>query len=262
MDRLRWPGPRSALDVQFEPIPHDPSGRRTDHRSGDRPVTPLRDGAIDEAGLIRLVETQLAAGIGGLLVGAQAVGEGATLALEEVLRAAKLCSDVAGSSAAVIVDVSSNGTAKAAARARQAEAAGAGYLLVCAPWYNRPGQDGIVQHFEAVAANCGLPILAGADASRSCAGIGAEALVQIAALETVTGLVEWSPDVSRITTARRQCPVGFSIPGGRRSHRTWRPGAWRPRPGFSHRQRAAGGDGGLLRRLGQERPRRRTSTAC
>lgn len=174
-------------------------------------ITPLRDGGLDEAAAVRLIEMQLAAGIRALLVGSRAAGESGTLTAEENRRMARLCIDVVGSSAAVIVDVSSNSTAKAMAQAREAEAAGAAYLLACSPWYSRPGQNGLVGHFEAVAAASSLPILVSNDPSRCCADIGEDALARIASLETVIGLVEGAPAVSRISVARSRCPADFRI---------------------------------------------------
>ena len=174
-------------------------------------VTPFKYGGVDDAAVARLIETQLAAGVGALVIGSQAAGEGATLSADEALSLARLCVEVAGSSAAVIVDASSNATAAAIARARQAEAAGAACLLVSAPWYNRPSQEGLTRHFRAVAAATGLPIIVGNDASRSRADIGRDALAEIAASGNVIGLIEASPDVSRLSAARRVCPAHFRI---------------------------------------------------
>lgn len=123
-------------------------------------VTPFKnDGGLDEAALRRLVRSHLRAGTAGL-VPCGSTGEAATLTHEEYRRVVTLTVEESRGLLPVVAGVGTNATAKAVALAREAEGLGADALLVVAPYYNKPTQDGLYQHFRAVARATRLPIVA------------------------------------------------------------------------------------------------------
>ena len=169
-------------------------------------VTPFADGRIDETAVAVLIERQLAAGVSGLVVASGAAGEGMSLREDELLALLDLVVSAVGGRASVLSGASANGTDKAVALARQAEALGVDGLIVTAPWYNRPGQAGVLRHFEQVAAAVSCPILVGDAPARTGLNLHIETLVAIAGLKTVVGIVDASGDMARASAIRRACP--------------------------------------------------------
>ena len=122
-------------------------------------VTPFdADGAVDEAAFRDFVDWQIAEGSSALVVGGT-TGEAATLAAEEHLGLVRACVEQAKGRIPVIAGAGSNSTRIAVANLRAAKEAGADAALVVAPYYNRPGQEGLYQHFAALARDAPLPIL-------------------------------------------------------------------------------------------------------
>src|SRR5574337_931929 len=111
-------------------------------------ITPMRDdGALDEAALARFVEWQISEGTHGL-VPVGTTGESPTLSHEEHKRVVQVCIEVAAGRVPVIAGAGSNNTLEAIELARFAEKAGADGLLVVTPYYNKPNQEGLYQHFK------------------------------------------------------------------------------------------------------------------
>ena len=114
-------------------------------------VTPFRRGAIDEDALRNLVEDQIANGVDGL-VPAGTTGESPTLTIEEHIRVIEIVIQAAQKRVPVIAGTGSNSTAEAVRLTRGAEEVGADGALLISPYYNKPTQEGIYQHYAAVAA--------------------------------------------------------------------------------------------------------------
>jgi 4-hydroxy-tetrahydrodipicolinate synthase len=174
-------------------------------------VTPFSNGELDEVALVRLVERQIAAGVDGLLVGSHAFGEAATLSPQEIRRLIELCVETVAGRIAVIADASSNSTLTAMGLLRQAKDLGADAALVSVPWYNRPAQEGIVRHFEAVTWASDLPIFLGNAPQRAALEIQEPALSRLAALPTIIGIEEASGDITRVSKIRNCCGTGFQV---------------------------------------------------
>jgi len=121
-------------------------------------VTPFADGSVDVAALEAFVDWQIAEGTNGL-VPCGTTGESATMSHDEHKRVIEITIKVAGGRVPVIAGAGSNNTAEAIDLARFAEKAGADAILVVAPYYNKPGQEGLYQHFKAVDASVGIPII-------------------------------------------------------------------------------------------------------
>jgi 4-hydroxy-tetrahydrodipicolinate synthase len=121
-------------------------------------VTPFADGKVDEAALEAFVAWQISEGSSGL-VPCGTTGESATLSHDEHKRVIEITIKVAAGRVPVIAGAGSNNTSEAIDLARFAEKAGADGLLVVAPYYNRPSQEGLYQHFKAIDASVGIPII-------------------------------------------------------------------------------------------------------
>src|SRR5947209_3089703 len=121
-------------------------------------ITPFKNGSLDEKAFRNLVEWQIAEGTHGL-VPVGTTGESATLTHDEHKRVVKVCIEVAAGRVPVIAGAGSNNTTEAIDLARFAEAAGADGLLVVTPYYNKPNQEGLYQHYKAINDAVGLPII-------------------------------------------------------------------------------------------------------
>jgi 4-hydroxy-tetrahydrodipicolinate synthase len=174
-------------------------------------VTPFRDGALDEAAMVNLVERQIVAGIHGVLVASHLAGEAAALSPDETLRVVELCVEAADGRMQIVADTSSNATATAIALTADAFGAGADYALVSAPWYNRPGQAGLFEHFKTVAAAARIPLLLANAPRAACIDILPETAGRLAALPGVVGLIEDSAEASRFSDLRQSCGPEFKL---------------------------------------------------
>ncbi len=171
-------------------------------------VTPFRDEAIDEGAFRALVEWQIGEGSHGL-VPCGTTGESATLTGEEQARVIRACVEAAAGRVPVIAGCGSNATAVVKAHMKAAEDAGADAALVVLPYYNRPNQDGIYAHFEALAEASSLPIVVYNVPSRTVADILPETLGRVAALPNVVAIKDASGDMTRVTAHRALCGDDF-----------------------------------------------------
>lgn len=176
-------------------------------------VTPFRNGKVDEAGFVALVERQLAAGSHGL-VPCGTTGESATLSAEEQERVIGLCVEAAGGRVPVIAGAGSNSTAHATELAKAAKRAGADALLVVAPYYNKPSQTGILAHFRAISDGVGMPIIAYNVPGRTVVDIGVDAMGQLARTPNVIGVKDATADMSRVARHRAACGDAFILLSG------------------------------------------------
>jgi 4-hydroxy-tetrahydrodipicolinate synthase len=177
-------------------------------------VTPFREGRIDEEAFRVLVERQIADGVHGLApVGT--TGETATLSHEEHKRVVELCVEINKGRVPVIAGAGSNATAEAIdfvehARAMKAEAA-----LVVSPYYNRPSQEGIYQHYAAIdAAAKGFPIIVYNVPSRTGSDISNETMARLAKLTSINGVKDATGDLVRASLMRLECPEDFCMLSG------------------------------------------------
>ncbi len=179
-------------------------------------VTPFTgDGRPDEARMRALVERQIAGGVK-LLVPCGTTGEAATLTAEEQGRVIRVVVETARGRGRVLAGVGSNATAATVERARAARAAGADGVLVVAPYYNKPTQDGLVAHFTAVAeAVAGLPVVLYNVPGRTASNIQAATTLALAReVENVVGVKEASGDFAQIMAILRGRPEGFRVLAG------------------------------------------------
>lgn len=178
-------------------------------------VTPFNsDGAIDEAGLTRLIEYQLAGGVK-LLVPCGTTGESATMTEEEDQSVIGRTIELARGRAHVIAGTGSNSTAATIQNSKIAQALGADAVLVVAPFYNKPTQQGLYAHFRAVAEAVDLPIVIYNVPARTSCNISAETTLQLARdCENIVAVKEASGNLSQIMEILRERPDGFRVLSG------------------------------------------------
>ncbi len=190
-------------------------------------ITPFRNGRVDELAMAQLAERQIAEGSHGL-VPCGTTGESVTLSLDEHVRVVEICVEAAAGKLPVIAGAGSNNTAHAVELARRCKAAGADAVLVVAPYYNRPSQDGLVAHFKAINDAVDVPIVIYNVPGRTMTDIAVETVGRIAQLNNVIGIKDASADLSRVARHRAVCgedfiqlsgedpsAVGFNAQGGR-----------------------------------------------
>lgn len=167
-------------------------------------ITPFRDGAIDEAAYVALIERQIAGGIHGL-VPAGTTGETSTLSHDEHKRVVELCVQTARGRVPVIAGAGSNSTAEAIDLARHAKTVGADAVLVVAPYYNRPSQEGVYRHYAAMAEAVQIPIITYNVPGRTVVDISNETLERLSKLPNVIGIKDATGDLTRISIQRLTC---------------------------------------------------------
>ena len=179
-------------------------------------VTPFtRDGAIDQAALQRLVEYQIAGGVQ-LLVPCGTTGESATMTEAEDQQVIKLVIETAKGRARVIAGTGSNATAAAIEYSQTARTLGADAVLVVAPFYNKPTQDGLYAHFRAVAESVGdLPVVIYNVPGRTSSNISAQTTLRLAQdVPNIVAVKEASGNLSQIMEILRERPAGFRVLSG------------------------------------------------
>ena len=167
-------------------------------------ITPFSDGKVDEKAFVALIERQIAGGVHGL-VPAGTTGESATLSHEEHRRVVELCVKTAAGRLPVIAGAGSNSTTEAIELARHAKAVGADAVLIATGYYNRPSQEGLYRHFEAVNDAVDIPIVVYNVPSRTIVDIGNETLERLAKLPNVMGIKDATGDVARVSQQMKVC---------------------------------------------------------
>jgi 4-hydroxy-tetrahydrodipicolinate synthase len=171
-------------------------------------ITPFRQGRIDEKAFQELVAWQIAEGTDAL-VPCGTTGESPTLSPAEHMRVIELCLEVARGKVPVIAGTGSNSTAEAIELTRHAREAGADAALVVAPYYNKPTQDGLFRHFEAIAQAVDLPIVVYNIPGRSVVDISVETFVRLAAIPSIVGIKDATAKLDRPLQIRAQVGERF-----------------------------------------------------
>jgi 4-hydroxy-tetrahydrodipicolinate synthase len=172
-------------------------------------LTPFRDGGLDERAFQDLVAWQVAEGTHGL-VPCGTTGESPTLSHAEHHRVVELCIEAAGGRAKVMAGAGSNSTSEAIDLARHAEKAGADALLVVVPYYNRPTQEGLYQHYRAIHDKCGLPIVIYNIPGRTGVDMSIETMKRLAELPRISGVKDATADLARPLRTRLAIGPDFS----------------------------------------------------
>ena len=170
-------------------------------------ITPFRNGDLDEEAFGKLVDWQIGEGTHGL-VPVGTTGESPTLSHDEHKRVVELCIDVADKRVPIIAGAGSNSTAEAIELTEHAMSAGADAALVVTPYYNKPTQEGLFRHFEALN-DVGLPIIIYNIPGRSVIDMSVETMARCAELENVIGVKDATAAVNRATEQKMACGDDF-----------------------------------------------------
>lgn len=190
-------------------------------------ITPFTATGIDSAALEKFVEWQIAEGIHGL-VPCGTTGESPTLSHDEYKEVIGRTVKTAAGKVKVMAGTGSNSTQHAVENTKLAEKFGADAALVVAPYYNKPTQEGLYQHFKAIAECSSLPIFVYNIPGRSGVNITDETLARLAELKNIAGVKDATGDLARVATLRHRVgdrlilmsgedmtAVGFNAMGGR-----------------------------------------------
>ncbi|MDO3436569.1 4-hydroxy-tetrahydrodipicolinate synthase [Rhizobium sp. CBN3] len=174
-------------------------------------VTPFADGKVDEIALRSLIEWQIAEGTSGL-VPCGTTGESPALSHAEHKRVVELAISAANGRVPVIAGAGSNSTEEAISFVRHAQEAGADGLLIVAPYYNKPTQEGIYQHFKAIDAEAAVPIIVYNIPGRSVIDIEVETLARIFRdCPNVKGVKDATGNLLRPSLERMACGNDFNL---------------------------------------------------
>jgi len=183
--------------------------------TGTALVTPFKkDGTVDEVVLRELVDRQIKAGVEAL-VPVGSTGEGATLTEAEQAQVIEMVVDQTHGRVPVIGGASSNATQKAVALAREAKRRGADAILTVAPFYNKPTQEGLYQHFSAIADAVEIPIVIYNVPGRTASNIEAGTTLRLAEeVSYIAGVKEASGNLPQIMEILHHRPAGFGVWSG------------------------------------------------
>ena len=182
--------------------------------TGTALVTPFRrDGSLDEPKLRALIKRQIDAGID-FLVPCGTTGESPTLTHEEHLRVVEVAVELAKGRVPVLAGAGGYNTAEVIALARELAAIGADGILSVTPYYNKPTQEGLYQHYRAIAAATSLPILLYSVQGRTGVNIEPATVRRLSAIENIVGIKEASGNVSQMAAILNVVPEGFIVLSG------------------------------------------------
>jgi len=177
-------------------------------------VTPFRpDGALDEAALRRLVQFQLREGID-FLVPCGTTGETPTLEHEEFLRVIQITLEEANGKASVIAGVGGNNTKKVIENTREVRALGVQGVLAVAPYYNKPTQEGLYQHFKAIAESTDLPVILYNVPGRTASNIEPATVARLSKVPNIIGIKEASGSITQQMEVLNAVEPGFRVLSG------------------------------------------------
>ncbi len=178
------------------------------HGSMPALVTPFKEGKFDETAFRALVDWQISSGSHGL-VPVGTTGESPTLTHAEHRQVINVCIDEARGRVPVIAGAGSNNTVEAIELAKHAEKAGADAVLVVTPYYNKPTQQGLYQHFKAINDAIGVPILIYNIPGRSVVDMSIETMKRLYELDNIVGVKDATADVGRVSKQRHALGADF-----------------------------------------------------
>jgi len=177
-------------------------------------VTPFKDGKLDQAKLKELIGFHIESGTSAI-VPCGTTGESATLTVEEHERVIELTIEACKGKIPVIAGTGSNSTAEAITLTRDAAKAGADASLQVAPYYNRPTQKGLYEHFKAIAESAPIPLILYNIASRTGVNIEPDTVAKLASdCKTIVGIKEASGNLEQMSRIKALCPKNFCLLSG------------------------------------------------
>jgi 4-hydroxy-tetrahydrodipicolinate synthase len=181
---------------------------------GTAMVTPFRgDGSVDEATLRKLILRQIEAGVD-FLVPCGTTGESPTLTHEEHVRVVAITVEMAKGRVPVVAGAGGYNTAEVIAMARELEALGVDGILSVTPYYNKPTQEGLYQHYRAIAEAVSLPIILYSVQGRTGVNIEPATVARLAAIKNIVGIKEASGSIAQMAAILNCVPEDFLVLSG------------------------------------------------
>jgi len=172
-------------------------------------ITPFRDGRLDEDAFQRFVDWQIEEGTSAL-VSCGTTGESPTLSHEEDMRVTALCIEAAKGRVPVIAGTGSNSTAEAIMLTGHAKKAGADAALIVTPYYNKPTQEGLYQHYRAIHDAVDIPIIIYNIPGRCIVDMSVETMARLAELPNIVGVKDATADLVRPARTRAAIDGDFA----------------------------------------------------
>ena len=160
-------------------------------------ITPFKNNGLDEEAYIRLIHFHIDNGTSGL-VPAGTTGESPTLSHDEHQRVIDLCIKESSGKIPVIAGTGSNSTEEAISLTSHAEKVGANGALIVTPYYNKPTQEGLYQHYKAINDKCGIPIIIYNIPSRSVIDMSVDTMAKLFELKNIVGVKDATGDLDRV----------------------------------------------------------------
>ena len=160
-------------------------------------ITPFKDNILDEENYIKLINFHIENGTNGL-VPAGTTGESPTLSHDEHQRVIDLCIKESNGKIPVIAGTGSNSTEEAISLTTHAEKAGASGALIVTPYYNKPTQEGLYQHYKAINDKCGIPIIIYNIPGRSVIDMSVDTMARLYELKNIVGVKDATGDLDRV----------------------------------------------------------------
>ena len=160
-------------------------------------ITPFKNNKVDEEKYIKLINFHLQNGTNGL-VPCGTTGESPTLSHEEHEKLIEICIKESNGKLPVIAGTGSNSTEEAVSLTKHAEKAGADGALLVTPYYNKPTQEGLYQHYKAINDSCGIPIIIYNIPSRSVIDMSVDTMTKLFELKNIIGVKDATGDLNRV----------------------------------------------------------------
>ena len=165
-------------------------------------ITPFKDGILDEKNYIKLIDYHLKNGTNGVVPGGT-TGESPTLSHNEHKKIIEIAIKECNSKIPVIAGTGSNSTDEAIELSKFAEKAGSDALLIVTPYYNKPTQEGLYQHYKKINDNVGIPIIIYNIPSRSVIDMSIDTMTKLFELKNITGVKDATGDLKRVTLQKK-----------------------------------------------------------
>ena len=171
-------------------------------------ITPFKNNKLDIDAYIKLIHLHLKNGTNGL-VPAGTTGESPTLSHEEHQEIIELCIKESNGKIPVIAGTGSNSTEEAISLTKHAEKAGANCALVVTPYYNKPNQEGLYQHYKAINDACGIPIIIYNIPSRSVIDMSVDTMARLFELKNIIGVKDATGNLNRVDQQKKKLGKDF-----------------------------------------------------
>ena len=172
-------------------------------------VTPFKDKKLDEDSYIKLIHFHIENGTNGL-VPAGTTGESPTLNHDEHQRVIDLCVKESKGKLPIIAGTGSNSTEEAISLTTHAEKIGANAALIVTPYYNKPTQEGLYQHYKSINDKCGIPIIIYNIPSRSVIDMNVETMARLYELKNIVGVKDATGDLNRVNLTLKKLGKNFT----------------------------------------------------